>query len=35
MGRVIAEIVVVPLGTNSPSVSSYVAEVERTLKNSI
>jgi len=32
VGRVIAEIVVVPLGTNSPSISSYVAEVERTLR---
>ncbi|HCA40482.1 MAG TPA: hypothetical protein DEP01_02580 [Aminobacterium sp.] len=31
MGKVIAELVVVPLGTGSPSVSSYVANVERVL----
>ncbi len=32
MAKVIAELVVVPLGTATPSVSSYVAEVEKTLR---
>lgn len=31
MGRVIAEVTVVPLGTASPSLSRYVAEVEKVL----
>ena len=31
MPRVVAEITVVPLGTASPSLSAYVAEVEKTL----
>jgi uncharacterized protein (TIGR00106 family) len=31
MGKVIAELVVVPLGTGTPSVSAYVAEVEKKL----
>jgi uncharacterized protein (TIGR00106 family) len=33
MGKVIAEVTVVPLGTASPSLSVYVAEVEKVLKN--
>jgi uncharacterized protein (TIGR00106 family) len=33
MGRVVAEVTVVPLGTASPSLSSYVAEVEKALKD--
>lgn len=33
MGRIIAEVTVVPLGTGSPSLSKYVAEVERVLKD--
>ena len=32
MGKVIAELVVVPLGTGTPSVSAYVAEVEKKLR---
>ena len=32
MGRVIAEVTVVPLGTGSASLSAYVAEVEKVLK---
>ncbi|MDD2206398.1 MAG: MTH1187 family thiamine-binding protein [Aminobacterium sp.] len=31
MGKVIAELVVVPLGTGTPSVSHYVADVEKVL----
>ncbi len=31
MGRVVAEVTVVPLGTASPSLSSWVAAVERAL----
>ena len=33
MGRIIAEVTVVPLGTASTSLSAYVAEVEKVLKN--
>jgi len=33
MGKVIAEVTVVPLGTASTSLSAYVAEVEKVLKN--
>ena len=33
MGRVVAEVTVVPLGTGSASLSAYVAEVEKVLKN--
>jgi len=33
MGKVVAEITVVPIGTNGPSISSYVAEVEKTLRS--
>ncbi len=33
MGKVIAEVSVVPLGTASPSLSVYVAEVERVLNS--
>ncbi|MDD8012070.1 MAG: MTH1187 family thiamine-binding protein [Acidobacteriota bacterium] len=32
MGRVVAEVTVVPLGTASPSLSAYVAAVEKVLK---
>jgi uncharacterized protein (TIGR00106 family) len=32
MGKIIAEVTVVPLGTASTSLSIYVAEVEKTLK---
>jgi uncharacterized protein (TIGR00106 family) len=32
MGKVIAEVTVVPLGTGSASLSHFVAEVEKTLK---
>jgi uncharacterized protein (TIGR00106 family) len=32
MGRVVAEITVVPLGTASPSLSAYVAAAEKVLK---
>jgi uncharacterized protein (TIGR00106 family) len=32
MGKVIAEVTVVPLGTASPSLSSFVAEAEKVLK---
>jgi uncharacterized protein (TIGR00106 family) len=32
MGKVIAEVTVVPLGTSSTSLSAYVAEVEKVLK---
>ncbi len=32
MGRVVAEVTVVPLGTASPSLSAYVAAVEGALK---
>jgi uncharacterized protein (TIGR00106 family) len=32
MGRVVAEVTVVPLGTASPSLSRHVAEVEKVLK---
>jgi len=32
MGKVIAEVTVVPLGTASTSLSTYVAEVEKALK---
>jgi uncharacterized protein (TIGR00106 family) len=32
MGKIIAEVTVVPLGTTSTSLSSYVAEVEKVLK---
>jgi uncharacterized protein (TIGR00106 family) len=31
MGRVVAEVTVVPLGTASPSLSAYVADVEKVL----
>lgn len=31
MGRVVAEVTVVPLGTASPSLSAYVATVEKVL----
>jgi uncharacterized protein (TIGR00106 family) len=31
MGKVVAELVVVPLGTATPSLSRYVADVERVL----
>jgi len=31
MGKIIVEVTVVPLGTGSPSLSRYVAEVEKTL----
>lgn len=31
MGKVVAELVVVPLGTATPSLSEYVADVERVL----
>ena len=33
MGKVIAEVTVVPLGTASASLSSFVAEAERVLKD--
>ncbi len=33
MGKVIAEVTVVPLGTASPSLSRFVAEVEKVLNN--
>ncbi len=33
MGKVIAEVTVVPLGTASASLSSFVAEAEKVLKN--
>ena len=33
MGRVVAEVTVVPLGTGSASLSAYVAEVEKVLKD--
>lgn len=33
MGKVIAEVTVVPLGTASTSLSAYVAEVDKVLKN--
>jgi len=33
MGRVVAEVTVVPLGTASTSLSAYVAEVEKVLNN--
>lgn len=33
MARVVAEITVVPLGTATPSLSPFVAEVEKVLKN--
>ena len=32
MNNIIAEVIVVPLGTGSPSLSSYVADVERVLR---
>ncbi len=32
MGKVVAEVTVVPLGTASPSLSAFVTEVERVLK---
>jgi uncharacterized protein (TIGR00106 family) len=32
MGKIIAEVTVVPLGTASTSLSAYVAEVEKALK---
>jgi uncharacterized protein (TIGR00106 family) len=32
MGKIIAEVTVVPLGTPSTSLSNYVAEVEKALK---
>ena len=32
MGKIIAEVTVVPLGTASTSLSAYVAEVEKVLK---
>jgi len=32
MGKIIAEVTVVPLGTCSPSLSKYVAEVEKVLR---
>ena len=32
MGRVVAEVTVVPLGTGSASLSAYVAEAEKVLK---
>lgn len=32
MGRIVAEVTVVPLGTASPSLSPFVAEVEKVLK---
>lgn len=31
MGKVVAELVVVPLGTGTPSISEYVADVEKVL----
>ena len=33
MGKIIAEVTVVPLGTASASLSSFVAEAEKVLKN--
>lgn len=33
MGKVIAEVVIVPHGTASPSLGKYVAEVEKTLRS--
>lgn len=33
MGRIIAEVTVVPLGTGSASLSAYVVEVEKVLKS--
>jgi len=33
MGRVVAEVTIVPLSSASPSLSTYVAEVEKVLKN--
>ena len=33
MGRIVAEVTVVPLGTASPSLSAYVAAVEKVLKD--
>jgi uncharacterized protein (TIGR00106 family) len=32
MGKVVAEVVIVPHGTSSPGLSRYVAEVEKTLR---
>jgi uncharacterized protein (TIGR00106 family) len=32
VGRIVAEVTVVPLGTASPSLSPFVAEVEKVLK---
>ncbi len=32
MAKIIAEVTVVPLGTGSPSLSKYVAEVEKVLR---
>ncbi|MDT8284127.1 MAG: MTH1187 family thiamine-binding protein [Thermovirgaceae bacterium] len=33
MGKVVAEVVIVPHGTASPSLGKYVAEVEKTLRS--
>jgi uncharacterized protein (TIGR00106 family) len=33
MGKIIAEVTVVPLGTASTSLSTYITEVEKVLKN--
>jgi uncharacterized protein (TIGR00106 family) len=33
MARIVAEVTVVPLGTASPSLSAYVAKIEKVLKN--
>jgi len=33
MGKVIAEVTVVPLGTGSTSLSNYVAQVEKVVRN--
>lgn len=32
MSRIMAEVTIVPLGTGSPSISSFVAEMERELR---
>jgi len=33
MGKVVAEVVIVPYGTQTPSLSRYVADVEKVLKS--
>ena len=33
MGKVMAEVIIVPYGTGTPSLSRYVADVERVLKS--